>query len=282
MICRLTTGAIEAMVVVATVATIMVENALTVGDTGEAEEDAEDTTISPPKQGYLIRAQRQLTQKRVAALPAEVKKELLTRKRDSEVARVIMPDAPPRKRRARLASPEREPCEFMEPECDSQRKKIIILEDIQLVPPKHAEIMANVEIHNIQQSPPGDVEIDEIQLSPPRDVEIQDLKPRDLLRIGNNMVAEADDEVTVTPSTSKQRTSIGVIDKNFDVVVGDWIKLTDDLSDCDMDTENEDCFLPVMTSRNATAEPAAETDMTLYETVQDNFGGRLTKVTPTY
>ncbi|CAG5040337.1 unnamed protein product [Parnassius apollo] len=51
MICRLMTGAIEAMVVVATVATIMVENALTVGDTGEAEEDAEDTTISPPKQG---------------------------------------------------------------------------------------------------------------------------------------------------------------------------------------------------------------------------------------
>ncbi|CAG4957140.1 unnamed protein product [Parnassius apollo] len=85
-----------------------------------------------------------------------------------------------------LASPEREPCEFMEPECDSQRKKIIILEDIQLVPPKHAEIMANVEIHNIQQSPPGDVEIDEIQLSPPRDVEIQDLKPRDLLRIGTS------------------------------------------------------------------------------------------------
>ncbi|CAG5059573.1 unnamed protein product [Parnassius apollo] len=134
----------------------------------------------------LIRAQRQLTQKRVAALPAEVKRELLTRKRDSEVARVIMPDAPPRKRRARLASPEREPCEFMEPECDSQRKKIIILEDIQLVPPKHAEIMANVEIHNIQQSPPGDVEIDEIELSPPRDVEIQDLKPRDLLRIGTS------------------------------------------------------------------------------------------------
>ncbi|CAG5022557.1 unnamed protein product [Parnassius apollo] len=85
-----------------------------------------------------------------------------------------------------LASPEREPCEFIEPECDSQRKKIIILEDIQLVPPKHAEIMANVEIHNIQQSPPGDVEIDEIQLSPPRDVEIQDLKPRDLLRIGTS------------------------------------------------------------------------------------------------
>ncbi|CAK1591668.1 unnamed protein product [Parnassius mnemosyne] len=79
------------------------------------------------------------------------------------------------------------------------------------------------------------------------------------------MVTETDDEVTVTPSTSEQRTLIGVTDKNFDEVIGDWMELNDNLSDCDMDTENEDYFFPVMTSRNATAEPATDTDMTLYE-----------------
>lgn len=45
----------------------------------------------------IIRAERQITQRRVAALPEASKKELLFRKRASQLARVLLPDAPPRK-----------------------------------------------------------------------------------------------------------------------------------------------------------------------------------------
>ena len=55
-------------------------------------------------------------------------------------------------------------------------------------------------------------------------------------------------------------------DSHLDEAIGEWMKLTDDLSDCDMDTEDEDCCLPVMTARNDTAEPALDHSMTLYET----------------
>lgn len=47
----------------------------------------------------MIRAERQITQKRIAGLLPAQKKEYQERKRVAELQRVLLPDAPPRKRR---------------------------------------------------------------------------------------------------------------------------------------------------------------------------------------
>ncbi|KAJ8728937.1 hypothetical protein PYW07_006633 [Mythimna separata] len=60
-----------------------------------------------------VRAERQITQRRVSALSPSARKELLRMKRVVETNRVLLPDAPPRKRRTRNPSPEREPCIFV-------------------------------------------------------------------------------------------------------------------------------------------------------------------------
>ncbi|PZC80780.1 hypothetical protein B5X24_HaOG214004 [Helicoverpa armigera] len=58
----------------------------------------------------------------------------------------------------------------------------------------------------------------------------------------------------------------GVNDKEFDEIIDEWMKLNDDLSDCDMDIENEEHIIPQITSRNASAEPAVLADITPRET----------------
>ncbi|KAF9810154.1 hypothetical protein SFRURICE_012187 [Spodoptera frugiperda] len=78
------------------------------------------------------------------------------------------------------------------------------------------------------------------------------------------MVANAEVEISVAPSTSTQLTSIGVNDKEFDEIIDEWMKLTDDLSD--MDIEDEEHVIPQITSRNASAEPAVRADITPRET----------------
>uniref|UniRef100_A0A2A4J9R0 PiggyBac transposable element-derived protein domain-containing protein n=1 Tax=Heliothis virescens TaxID=7102 RepID=A0A2A4J9R0_HELVI len=162
---------------------------------------------------------RQITQRRAAALPVEVRQELLSRKREAETSRCILPDAPPRKRRARLPSPEREACVFDEPQPQPQASRIIIQENIQLVPPRQNE---GIDIIlELEAGGQGGAE--------------------DIQRIGIN-------------------------DKEFDVVIDEWIKLTDELSDCDMDIEDEESFFPQTTSRNASTEPSVLADLTPRET----------------
>ncbi|XP_045508881.1 uncharacterized protein LOC123704546 [Colias croceus] len=56
-----------------------------------------------------VRAARQVSARHIANLSAADKKELLARKRVKELQRVLLPDAPPRKRRTLNPSPEREP-----------------------------------------------------------------------------------------------------------------------------------------------------------------------------
>ncbi|CAH2088670.1 unnamed protein product [Euphydryas editha] len=56
----------------------------------------------------MIRAERQITQKHIAGLP-----DYQERKRVAELQRVLLPDAPPRKRRTQKPSPEREECDFI-------------------------------------------------------------------------------------------------------------------------------------------------------------------------
>ena len=48
---------------------------------------------------WRVRAENQLTQRRITLLPAAAKKALLDMKRKAEIARSLHPDAPPRKRR---------------------------------------------------------------------------------------------------------------------------------------------------------------------------------------
>lgn len=57
-----------------------------------------------------------------------------------------------------------------------------------------------------------------------------------------------------------------VNDKEFDEIIDEWMKLTNDLSDCDMDIEDEEHVIPQITSRNASAEPAVLADITPCET----------------
>ncbi|XP_045487014.1 piggyBac transposable element-derived protein 4-like isoform X1 [Pieris rapae] len=187
----------------------------------------------------LVRAQRQVTNRRVAALSAEARKELLSRKREKQLTRVLLPDAPPRKRRVQRPSPDRESCEFIDSESGDDSNRIVILENRQVAPP--------------MQDNTGDVHIPDLQVAAVSE-------PGDLLRAGDIEVG-AEVEISVAPSTSKLHTSIGVNDKNFEQTIDEWI--TDDLSDCDIEKDDEIC--PILPSRNASTEPAIITDLTPYE-----------------
>ncbi|XP_026731069.1 piggyBac transposable element-derived protein 4-like [Trichoplusia ni] len=75
----------------------------------------------------------------------------------------------------------------------------------------------------------------------------------------------------MAPSTSKHRPCIGINYRNFDQTVADWkdwIKLTDDLSDCDMDLDDEVCPYPqTAVPRIALTEPAIHTDLTYQDII---------------
>lgn len=71
-------------------------------------------------------------------------------------------------------------------------------------------------------------------------------------------------EVSAGPSNSTKRSLIDVNDSQYEETIDEWLRLTDDLSDCDMDFDDEIC-LPKTQPRNASAEPAAETDLNSYE-----------------
>ncbi|KAJ8710274.1 hypothetical protein PYW07_009640 [Mythimna separata] len=62
----------------------------------------------------FVRAENALTKRRINALPVEVQRELIGRKRQNELQRVLLPDAPPRKKQTRRPSPEREACPLVE------------------------------------------------------------------------------------------------------------------------------------------------------------------------
>ncbi|XP_045489595.1 uncharacterized protein LOC123690333 [Pieris rapae] len=111
----------------------------------------------------LVRAQRQVTNRRVAALSAEARKELLSRKREKQLTRVLLPDAPPRKRRVQRPSPDRESCEFIDSESGDDSNRIVILENRQVAPP--------------MQDNTGDVHIPDLQVAAVSE-------PGDLLRAG--------------------------------------------------------------------------------------------------
>ncbi|CAF4940710.1 unnamed protein product [Pieris macdunnoughi] len=65
--------------------------------------------------------------------------------------------------------------------------------------------------------------------------------------------------------SSKRHTFIGVNDNNFEQTVDEW--MNDDLSDCDIEIDDEsiEIGLPIITTRNASTEPAIPTDLTPYE-----------------
>lgn len=71
-------------------------------------------------------------------------------------------------------------------------------------------------------------------------------------------------EVSAGPSNSTKRSLIDVNDSQYEETIDEWLRLTDDLSDCDMDFDDKIC-LPKTEPRNASVEPAAKTDLTSYE-----------------
>ncbi|KAJ8710258.1 hypothetical protein PYW07_009624 [Mythimna separata] len=62
----------------------------------------------------FVRAENALTKGRINALPVEVQRELIGRKRQAELQRVLLPDAPSRKKQTRRPSLEREACPLVE------------------------------------------------------------------------------------------------------------------------------------------------------------------------
>ncbi|XP_022126462.2 piggyBac transposable element-derived protein 4 isoform X2 [Pieris rapae] len=174
----------------------------------------------------VVRAQRQVAKRRVAALSAEARKELLSRMREEQLTRVLLPDAPPRKGPVQRPSPVRESCELIDSESGNDSNIIVSLENRQMAPPPTQDNTGDVHIRS-------------------------DIEP------------ETEVEISVAPSTSKQHTFIGVSDKNLTAqTIEEW--MTDDLSDCDIEIEDEICPL-ILPSRNALTEPAILNDLTPYE-----------------
>ncbi|KAJ8706594.1 hypothetical protein PYW07_012672 [Mythimna separata] len=171
----------------------------------------------------FVRAENALTKRRINALPVEVQRELIGRKRQNELQRVLLPDAPPRKKQTRRPSPEREACPLVE--------------------------VPEVAVGESAPEPAPEVELE----PEPQPLEV-DYNDMDVIILGSEVEAE------MQPSTST-RTSTNITDKHFEIIVDSWLQDDDSVVDLDFNFhDNENIFLLVM--RNATTEPACDADMT--------------------
>lgn len=60
----------------------------------------------------------------------------------------------------------------------------------------------------------------------------------------------------------------GIEDKHFEQTIDDWIKVIDNLSDCDMDLGDKVCpYAQTIIPRNASTEPAIHSDLNYRETI---------------
>ncbi|KAJ8709374.1 hypothetical protein PYW07_009200 [Mythimna separata] len=127
----------------------------------------------------FVRAENALTKRRINALPVEVQRELIGRKRQNELQRVPLPDAPPRKRQTRRPSPEREACPLVE------------------VPEVAVGESAPEPAPEVVQPAP------EVELEPePQPLEV-DFNDIDVIILGSEVEAEMQPSTSTRTSTSK-------------------------------------------------------------------------------
>ncbi|XP_022834280.1 uncharacterized protein LOC111362017 isoform X2 [Spodoptera litura] len=186
-----------------------------------------------------VRAERQPTQHRMAALPS-ARQELKSRKRDEHLKRTLFPDAPPRKRQTKN-SPERQPCILVVPPAD---------QSFELRPDEPSAAEPSTSGVSPSAEPcPVEIVFEAIQVLPgPAEGDID---------VGAEVVV-ATTEVSGLPS------AMGVGDTSFDLVMNEWLRLTDEI--CDSGDDNDDSFFPTtQNERNALTEPACDSDLTLFQ-----------------
>ncbi|XP_022834273.1 uncharacterized protein LOC111362017 isoform X1 [Spodoptera litura] len=187
-----------------------------------------------------IRAERQPTQRRTAALRSATRQEPIPRKREEHLERMLLPDAPPRKRQTKN-SPERQPCILVVPPAD---------QSFELRPDEPSAAEPSTSGVSPSAEPcPVEIVFEAIQVLPgPAEGDID---------VGAEVVV-ATTEVSGLPS------AMGVGDTSFDLVMNEWLRLTDEI--CDSGDDNDDSFFPTtQNERNALTEPACDSDLTLFQ-----------------
>ncbi|XP_050681851.1 uncharacterized protein LOC126977179 isoform X2 [Leptidea sinapis] len=187
-----------------------------------------------------IQSEKKIMQRRIDALQAESRQELMARKRKSQLERMLLPDAPPRNRRTKKASPERSPCLLMRP-AEAHTST--------------SGVTRSSDIHSAEPEPSTSGISSSVVVS----AENCWLDDED---IGAEVVIGK--PATSVPSTSAREVSYN--DKNFDSVVEEWLQLTN-LSDDDDDFSTNLLDDPdfITNRRNALTEPACLSDLSAFQ-----------------
>ncbi|XP_072943347.1 uncharacterized protein [Epargyreus clarus] len=178
-------------------------------------------------------------------MSAEVRKEFVHRKRQVELQRVLLPNAPPRKRQARRPSPDRDPCPLLEPE----EREVEIEHELETEPSK-------IELETEPEPEPEP----EPQPQPDIDPEPQVIEYENM----DFIIVGAEVEVKSRSAKTSLRTSINATDAAFDRTVENWLQDEDSDDDLDVNFDDNDIYIPFI--RSAATEPACDADMTELET----------------
>ncbi|CAH2039920.1 unnamed protein product, partial [Iphiclides podalirius] len=178
---------------------------------------------------------RKTSRRCLAGLFTEARQELIAQKRDVQLERMLLPDAPPRTRPKKGISPERESC-------------------IMVVPPVRLSVdYSPIKRVEAEASTSGVACSSELNFSEPTEFECS------MSDIGAEVVLPA----SSSPYISRP-SDIGVIDENINGTIEKWL---DEVcsSDDDLDIDDANVSLAIVQERDAAQEPACDSDLTVFQ-----------------
>ncbi|KAL4720302.1 hypothetical protein ACJJTC_001832, partial [Scirpophaga incertulas] len=264
-----------------------------------------EMSIDPPEVPedalHLIRVQRQATQRRIAAMPIDVRRELVGRKRQAQLERMLLPDAPPRKRKSKRPSPERQACIMVDPtagtsigrqsagsaEAAASTSGESFSVDHRIAGPAEAVPSTSGESFSVDHRIAGPAEAVASTSGNTFSSDHRYARPVEAVAStsGNSfsidrrpvgcspsipLAGNEDDELGTSSADTVPNSpysSPSVTDQSFEDVMADFFKLADmcDSDNDELDIDDDPCLLPLVSDHSAMAQPACSSDLTLFQ-----------------